>query len=78
MSMRLELNHDGIRELLTSPEMLDVVMEHANRIASGLGDGYEVTGYTGSGRVNASIKAVSQEAINDNLENNTLLKAIGK
>lgn len=73
----IELNSDGVRELLRSAEMAEICEELANEIAAQCGDGYEVSVYTGINRVNASVVAVTKEAIADNYENNTLLRAIG-
>lgn len=74
--VRIELNSDGIRELLRSNEMLAICEKHANKALNKLGDGYEVTTHTGPGRVNASIGTASYEAMADNMENNTILKAL--
>lgn len=76
MAVRIELNHDGVKELLRSPEMLAVCEEYAQKAVRNLGEGYEVTTHTGSGRVNASVVAVSREAIAENSANNTVLKAV--
>lgn len=73
---RIELNAEGVRELLRSSEMMAVCREHAERIAERAGTGYEVTTYTGENRVNASVHAATEEAYRDNLKNNTLLKAV--
>ena len=73
---RIELNSDGVRELLQSPEMAAICQSLANGIASRAGTGYAVSVYTGKTRVNASVKAVTEEAWKDNLKNNTLLKAV--
>lgn len=74
---RIELNSEGVRELLRSPEMMAVCKSHADQIAARAGTGYEVTTYTGKTRVNASVHVVTDEAYRDNLKNNTLLKAVG-
>lgn len=74
---RIELNSEGVRELLKSPEIMAVCKSHASRIAASAGSGYEVTTYTGKTRVNASVHAATEEAYRDNLKNNTLLKAVG-
>lgn len=71
-----KLNRAGVRELLRSSEMMEVCEQHAKSVAARAGDGYEVSTYTGSNRVNASVKAATPEAYRDNLENNTLLKAV--
>ena len=74
---KFKLNRKGVREILQSQEMLDVCIEHANAIVSRAGDGYEVTTCApGKTRVNASVHASTRKAIKDNLENNTLLKAV--
>ena len=74
--VRIELNHDGIRTLLRSEEMKQVVEAEASRVQQKLGEGYEVSSYTGPGRVNASVSAVTAEAKRDNMQNNTILKAL--
>lgn len=75
---RVELNSDGVRELLQSSEMAGICRSLAEGIAGRAGTGYEVTTYTGKTRVNASVHAATEEARKDNLKNNTLLKAVGK
>lgn len=75
--VKFELNREGVRQLLTSPEMMSVCSEYANRALNGLGDGYEVSTFTGKNRVNAEVAAVSYKARKENSENNTILKAIG-
>ena len=75
-NIRIELNSEGVRELLKSPEMAAICREQADRIAGRAGSGYEVTTYTGKNRVNASVHAATEEAWRDNLKNNTLLKAV--
>lgn len=74
---RIELNGEGVRELLRSSEMMSVCKEHARQIAARAGSGYAVSTYTGKTRVNASVYAATEEANRDNLKNNTLLKAVG-
>lgn len=75
--IRIELNSEGVRELLKSQEIAEVCRSHAQEIAGRAGAGYEVTTYTGKTRVNASVHAATDEAYRDNLKNNTLLKAVG-
>lgn len=76
MAVKVELNHDGVKELLRSPEMLEVCKEHAEKAVSKLGAGYEVSTHTGKGRVNASVVAVTNEAIRENSKSNTVIKAV--
>lgn len=74
--MRFKLDRSGVRELLRSGEMMAICQEHASQIAGRAGAGYETSTYTGVNRVNASVRAATAEAARDNLENNTLLKAV--
>lgn len=79
--IKIELNSEGVREMLRSPEMKDICTELAQGIAqrangTGADGGYAVSGHTGATRVNASVYCATKEALRDNLKNNTLLKAV--
>ncbi len=75
--IKFELNKAGVRQILQSPEMLNVCKEHAEAIRGRAGDGYEISTHSpGKTRVNVSVYAASEEALKDNYENNTLLKAV--
>ena len=76
-NVRFELNREGVRELLTSSEMKAVCENYANKAVSSLGEGYEMTTYTGKSRVNASVIATTYAARKENAENNSILKAVG-
>ena len=75
-NVRVELNIEGVRELLRSDEMKSICEGHANAALTRLGDGYETSSMVGKNRVNAEIKAVSYKAKIDNLKNNSILKAL--
>lgn len=75
--VKIELNSAGIQELLKSAEIQGYCEELAHEVAGRAGDGYEVDSMVGKTRANASVYAATKEAIKDNLENNTLLKALG-
>lgn len=75
--VEIELNSAGIRELLQSDEIREYCEELAQGVASRAGEGYEVDSMVGKTRANASVYAATREANRDNLENNTLLKALG-
>lgn len=75
-NVKFELNRDGVMELMQSAEMMAVVKSYADRALGSLGSGYEVTTLVGKTRVNAEVKAVTYKAKKDNLENNTILKAL--
>lgn len=63
--------------MLTSQELLDVCKQYAEEMGSTLGDGYEVSTYVGPNRCNASVHAVTQQAQQDTLDTNNMLKAGG-
>ena len=75
-NLKVVLNRAGVRKLLKSQEMLNICTERAYGAKNRLGDGYEVTYRTGKNRVNASIAAVTPDAINENNSNNSILKAL--
>ena len=77
-NVKVELNSDGIRELLKSDEIMEVLRSQARKVMSGLNSGYAMSEYKGKTRGNVSIYANTKEAYKDNLENNTLLKVAGR
>lgn len=77
MSLKFELNREGVKELLQSAEMGEICESYARDVQARAGEGYEVNTYVGETRVNASVHAGTYEARRDNFENNTLLKALG-
>ena len=74
--VKIELNREGVRALLRSPEMMSVCKSHAGAARSRLGAGYEVTTHTGRNRVNAQIAAETPAARRENARGNTILKAL--
>lgn len=72
--VKIELNSAGIREMLRSQEMQDLLYEKAAEIAARCGDGYEADVYLTGGRAVASAFTATPEAEKDNLDNNTLLR----
>lgn len=75
-NFKIELNSEGIKELLRSSQMKAICEEKARNAIYQLGDGYAASSYTGKSRVNASVYAESHKARAENLENNTILKAL--
>ena len=74
--LKFELNRAGVRNLLRSSEMRGVVESHAGAMRSRAGDGYTVR--YGRNRVVAFVETGREESAQDNLDNNTLLKAVNK
>lgn len=75
-NLRVELNHAGVREMLRSEEAKAICEACANKAMGRLGEGHEVTTYTGQNRVNASVFAKSLDAKMKNAKDNTILKAL--
>lgn len=73
---KIKLNSAGVRALLKSAEMQNLLRERANDIANAAGSGYTTDVYIGTNRANAGVFASSPEAMRDNLKNNSLLKAV--
>ena len=76
--IKVELNHTAVAELLKSSEMQELVKIYADEIAKRAGEGYASDTYNAGSRVIASAYTETEEAMEDNLENNTLLKAMGQ
>lgn len=73
---KLELNSAGIQEILKGEEVQCLLSEYGKKIAANCGAGFDTDLYIGATRANVSVKAVSKEAIDDNYDNNTLLKGL--
>lgn len=75
-NIRVELNHDGVKEFLHSPELLALLKGYADEAAAQLGEGYKAETYHASSRNIASVYTDTDEARRKNLENNSILKAV--
>lgn len=76
--IKVELNHEAVGEMLKSSEMQELIKSYADEIAKRAGEGYTSDTYNAGSRVIASAYTETEEAMEDNLENNTLLKAMGQ
>lgn len=76
MSKKFKLNRAGVRQLMQSAEMQSVLREKASQIQNRCGDGYEHDVMVGKNRANAMVRATTSKAKRDNMDNNTLLKAV--
>lgn len=76
MSKNFKLNRKGVRELMQSQEMQAVLQEKASQITARCGDGYEHDVMVGKNRANAMVRAATSKAKRDNMDNNTILKAV--
>ena len=73
---KFELNRSGVRALLRSDEMKTMLNAKADAAAKACGDGYEAGSYVMPTRAVARVSAVSVQAKQENLGNNTILKAL--
>lgn len=74
--VKVVLNKKGVRELLRSQQMMDVCSSYAKNAVARLGNGYKVSNRVGKNRVNSSIRTVTKEAVQENMDKNTILKAL--
>ena len=74
--IRVELNHDGIREFLRSAEVSELVSSYAEAAAEQLGEGYAADKSLQPTRQIASVYADTTAARRENLKNNSILKAV--
>ena len=74
--LKVELNSKAVREMLKSPEMMSILQEQAEGLCAEAGKGYRE--YTASTRAVVVVAAATPEAEEDNMKNNTLLKALGR
>lgn len=72
----VEMNHDGMRELLKSAELESFLGQEAQRIAGRCGAGYAWDTKQMPSRVIASVYTDTYDAMKDSAENQTLLHAL--
>jgi len=74
--VKIELNRAGLFELMNSPEITGTLEELGNAAMSNLGEGYEISTYHGKTRANVGIRASTYKTWQDQLNNNTIIKAV--
>lgn len=75
-NVKIVLNKEGVRALLKSPEVEKMCMDIANQTVAKCGEGYEAQVRHYPERTAAAILPMTYQAKKDNLENNTILKAL--
>lgn len=75
--VRIEMHSPAFRAFLRSQEVLDLVMDPAEKIAAAAGEGHEATGSVGANRVRASVRTTTFAARKSEAEDKTLTSAIG-
>lgn len=84
--VKFKLNLKGLNELMKGPEMQAVldekgarIMDAANNMAKGNGNEkaeYSRSVWVGNWIAESQVRCDNSEAVHDNIENNTLLKAL--
>lgn len=72
---KFELDRGGVRVLLYSPEMQDILTEYAHQVAKNAGDNFMV--WHGSTRAVAQVRSKNAAGDDENSKHNRLLKAVG-
>ena len=83
--VEIKLNRAGVRELMQSPEMQEILKEAGEQVAQAANAAAKIPGaeyeaeapFVGRNRANVSVHPANKEAGKDNLQQNTLLKALG-
>lgn len=73
--LKVVLNRAGVRELLQSDEIGEIVKEKTTQVAINAGAGFEPS-FQVSNRAVGRVKAATVRAYRSNMKNNTLLKAL--
>ena len=75
--LKIELNRSEVsKQILKGEGTVNLCQRLAKDMQSRAGDGYETSTFKGRNRVNVSVGAGTKEAYKDNMDNNTLLKAM--
>lgn len=74
--VEIVLESSNINAFLRSEAMKSMLEERAAQVAAAAGEGYTYRTHDSGQRIIATIYAETDEARKDNLENNTLLKAL--
>lgn len=70
------LDRAGVRELMLSKEMEAGLENLGSKALARLGDGYSTNTYKGKNRINVEVTADTWQARRENMEANTILKAV--
>lgn len=74
--VKFKLNRQGVRDLMKSHEMAEICTGYAHDALGRLGAGYSVSTDLGKNRFIAEVYAETYQAKRDNLNNNSILKAV--
>lgn len=74
--VKIELNSEGIKELLHSEGIRAALAEAGERVQARAGDGYDAFPVEMPGRSIVRVSATTSAARKDNSDNNTLVRAL--
>lgn len=74
--VKVKVNVPAVKAMMRSKEMQSIINGRASQIQAGLGAGYEVESYVAKTRCVALVGTGSEESKKENMENNTILKAM--
>ncbi len=74
---RIELNHDGFRQLLNSSGVESLVLSEAQTIANRAGDGFEAHSQKAGTRYIAIVGTTDDASVRAESENKVLSRAVG-
>ena len=75
-SMKFKLNTKGVRLLMQSPEMQNILQGYGRQVQANAGSGYGYNTQVGKRRAITRVYAATPKARRDNNEHNTLLKSL--
>lgn len=74
--LRIELFHDGIRELFQSPKVMAVLKKKGDAIDDAAGPGHEVEEFVGKNRARVTVRTATFAAMQGEASHQTLTRAI--
>ena len=73
---KIELNYEGVGELLKSDDMQAICSEYAQKAVMSLGNGYEYDTRVGKTRCNADVHATTKKTLRAAIDDGTIYKAV--
>lgn len=74
---KFELNKEGVRQLLRSANMQDIISAYGERVQKSAGEEYKMESRVNKDRCVVKVKLSTPHAYYSELKHNTLLKALG-
>lgn len=74
--LRIQLNHAGIRQLLQSDGVVEVLKKKGEAVAAAAGPGHEVQVYIGKNRARVTVRTATFAAMQNEASHQTLTRAL--